>query len=71
MISKSYRPDVSVSALRTDCQSTTGKHFYVQVKMEDLDEIVNSHLIGGKAVERLRILILVQSETKTLSRYGF
>ena len=27
--------------------------FYVQVKMEDLDEIVNSHLIGGKAVERL------------------
>ncbi len=27
--------------------------FYVQVKMEDLDEIVNSHLLGGKAVERL------------------
>lgn len=27
--------------------------FYVRVKMEDLDEIVNSHLLGGKVVEHL------------------
>jgi (2Fe-2S) ferredoxin len=27
--------------------------WYVQVGLEDVDEIVNSHLIGGKVVDRL------------------